>query len=231
MIVLSYKNIMKKKIISLIIFLLFTYLLISITKFCISYTIYTLYSSNINLNNYHFKITNYIISEEKKEIRPTVEVFYKDNISKTIITTEVPNLQPTVTTIWIDFNKEIVYTLDQKEFVKKTEDFSQFSTLKNQISQLKPNVYDEYTKWVNYVAALIPYYSIKTDNNSYIYTYPAITSEHSKIVEIIDKKTGLLKEEIQHHKYKTIYYEYEFEKNIVSDSDLDISNYVLYQNN
>ena len=45
--------------------------------------------------------------------------------------------------------------------------------------------------------------------------------------ETIDKKTGLLKETIQYHKYKTVYYEYEFEDNIVSNSDLDISKATL----
>ncbi|MBP3597034.1 MAG: hypothetical protein J6J60_06515 [Clostridia bacterium] len=231
MIVLSYKNVMKKKILFIIIFLLAIYLLMSISKFCISYKIHDLYTSTTSLNNYHFKVNNYTISEGKKSLGPTSEVFYKDNILKTIITTEIPNQEPTITTIWIDFNKKIAYTLEQKELIKKVENFSHFSTLKTQIHQLKPNAYDNYTKWVNYVAALIPYYSIKSDNDSYIYTYPAIGSKNSRIVETIDKKTGLLKETIQYHKYKTVYYEYEFEENIVSDSDLDISNYVLYENN
>lgn len=225
------KNIMKKNILFIIIFLLSIYLLISISKFCISYKIHDLYTSTTSLNNYHFKVNNYTISEGKKSIGPASEVFYKDNILKTIITTEIPNQEPSVTTIWIDFNKEIAYTLNQKELIKKAEDFSHFSTLKTQIYQFKPNAYDNYTKWVNYVAALIPYYSIKSDSTSYIYTYPAIGSKNSRIVETIDKKTGLLKEKIQYHKYNTIYYEYEFEKNVVSNSDLDISNYVLYENN
>lgn len=209
-------NILKIVVVLIVIALISIFLY----RFIIIYKI----NSNVNklskLDNYHYKITNYTITENEKISNLCVsDVFFKDGIYKQIIYQN----GEAINEIWIDFNNKIGYTYNLEDETNFPIDMSQNIAFGSSdgVYMLRESSIETNNVFINIISAAIPFVKIHSETEYYCLDYKQQGQELCKMKVWIDKNTGLPIKKIRIYENYTEYEEREYEFDKILDTDVE----------